>query len=165
MSKPKIVLFYLTEHLEWIFNVHQSVLNLQAETYGTFLSLHVWMLHGKFSMLKKIGTFPLACYKQIPCTEFRTINWTNHLDWLRDFHSQATGDFGLGNYDSRQIDLIKQYCDQNNIPYLTMCFHYTEKEFPSIVRHVAECQIHRVDNILPITAALFQAMYPQEIPM
>ena len=148
MSKPKIILFYLTNYTEWIFNVHQSILNLQGETYNTWLSIHTWKIYHKFAMLQKIGTFPIACYRQIPCREFRSIDWTNHLDWLGDFYSKSSGDFGLGNYDPRQIDMVREYCDQHDIPYLTMCFHWTEQEFPAIVRHVAECQIYRVDNFL-----------------
>ena len=56
MRKPKIVLFYLTNYTEWLFNVYQSILNLQAEEYNTFVSIHTWKIYDKFAMLQKIGT-------------------------------------------------------------------------------------------------------------
>lgn len=164
MRKHKIILFYLTDHTEWVFNVLQSILNLQAETYNTFMSLHVWTIHGKFSMVKKLGRFTQACNEEVGGPEFRSIDWTNHLDWLANFYHNATGDFGLGNYDPRQIDLIVDYCDRNNIPYQTICFPYAEQQHPYIVRHAAECQIHRVDAILPWSFLTWQDILWKYLP-
>lgn len=121
-----------------IINMFLGVVYLSAKNLYSYCPI---TFDGKFTRVDN-SKFVAECNQSIT-GEFRDIRWQDHINWLDKHLASHSNDITIGNRSIEQVQWLKNYYGNRCV---TTCFNYTEKEYPFLLRNVAEYHIHMIDR-------------------